>query len=272
MLAFAAPWCAKRARKGQRPRNASSRRCPSSIGGNHRGQDAAPPPGRRRPRVDRARGWRLLLPSSDGRVRPSGEVHMRRSDVRSSLARRSFLRDSAADWSRPARRWAQASTTMAQGTSGGAWQATRHTEDDWFDKIPGKHRTFLDRSRLAASARRCTSPRTSSPRARAVMASRAARSRSSSVCVMPRRRSRSPTRFGASTAHHARGSDPKTNAAAMKNLYNSADRRDETFDALIKLGVHFAVCDKSTQGLAGEPRAARPKESRTRSTRNCSRT
>ena len=45
--------------------------------------------------------------------------------------------------------------------------------------------------------------------------------------------------------------DPKTNATAMKNLYNSSDRRDEAFDALIKLGVHFAVCDKSTQGLAG---------------------
>jgi hypothetical protein len=45
--------------------------------------------------------------------------------------------------------------------------------------------------------------------------------------------------------------DPKTNAAAMKTLYDSADRRDETFDALIRLGVHFAVCDKSTQGLAG---------------------
>jgi intracellular sulfur oxidation DsrE/DsrF family protein len=34
-------------------------------------------------------------------------------------------------------------------------------------------------------------------------------------------------------------------------LNNSSDRRDEAFDALIKLGVHFAVCDKSTQGLAG---------------------
>src|SRR5437867_2291389 len=46
--------------------------------------------------------------------------------------------------------------------------------------------------------------------------------------------------------------DPKTNAVPTRNPYNSAEsRRDETFDALIKLGVHFAVCDKSTQGLAG---------------------
>jgi intracellular sulfur oxidation DsrE/DsrF family protein len=45
--------------------------------------------------------------------------------------------------------------------------------------------------------------------------------------------------------------DPKTNAAAMKNVYNSSDRRDEAFDALITLGVRFAICDKSTQGLAG---------------------
>src|SRR5262249_915688 len=45
--------------------------------------------------------------------------------------------------------------------------------------------------------------------------------------------------------------DPKTNAAATKNIYNAPDRRDEAFDALIKLGVHVAVCDRSTQGLAG---------------------
>jgi len=45
--------------------------------------------------------------------------------------------------------------------------------------------------------------------------------------------------------------DPKTNGASLKNPYNAESRRDETFDAMIKLGVHFAVCDKSTQGVAG---------------------
>jgi intracellular sulfur oxidation DsrE/DsrF family protein len=51
--------------------------------------------------------------------------------------------------------------------------------------------------------------------------------------------------------------DPKSHAPATVNVYNSIGHRgllsngDATFDALIKLGVHFAVCDKSTQGLAG---------------------
>ena len=70
---------------------------------------------------------------------------MQRSDVRSPFARRSFLsRLGGGLVAAGTALGASASTTMAQGTSGGAWQPTRHAEDDWFDKIPGKHRTFLD--------------------------------------------------------------------------------------------------------------------------------
>src|SRR6185295_9330698 len=58
------------------------------------------------------------------------------------------------------------------------------------------------------------------------------------------------SKYGASMPSQA--TDPKANTGPARNPYNSAElRRDETFDALIKLGVHFAVCDKSTQGLAG---------------------
>ena len=53
---------------------------------------------------------------------------------------------------------------------------------------------------------------------------------------------------------------------------NSPDRRDEAFDALIKLGVHFAVCDKSTQGLAAKPRAQNGRKVRRGLPGDCSRT
>jgi intracellular sulfur oxidation DsrE/DsrF family protein len=55
----------------------------------------------------------------------------------------------------------------------------------------------------------------------------------------------------------ARFTDPRSHAAAKINVYNSTEYRglltngDATIDSLIKLGVHFAVCDKSTQGIAG---------------------
>ena len=75
---------------------------------------------------------------------------MQRPDVRSPFARRSFLsRLGGSLVAAGTALGASASTALAQGTAGGAWQATRHAEDDWFDKIPGKHRTFLD----AVSAR-----------------------------------------------------------------------------------------------------------------------
>ena len=59
---------------------------------------------------------------------------MQRSDVRSPFARRSFLsRLGGGLVAAGTALGASASTALAQGTSGGAWQATRHPEDEWFD-------------------------------------------------------------------------------------------------------------------------------------------
>ena len=175
---------------------------------------------------------------------------MQRSDVRSPFARRSFLsRLGGGLVAAGTALGASASTALAQGTSGGGGRRRAMPRTIGSTRSRASTARFWTRSRLAASARRCTSPRTSSPRARAVMASRATRSRSSSACVMPRRRSRSPTRFGQVRRVTAGRSEDQRDSD--EEPYDSPDRRDETFDTLIKLGVHFAVCDKSTQGLAG---------------------
>src|SRR5262245_20019085 len=75
---------------------------------------------------------------------------MQRSDNRSFSARRSFLSRLGNGFAAVgAALGAGTATALAQGSSSGEWQPARHSEDDWFDKIPGKHRTFLD----AVSAR-----------------------------------------------------------------------------------------------------------------------
>ena len=69
---------------------------------------------------------------------------MRRSDF-FPVARRSFLSRLGAGLAAVgAAVGIDSSTATAQGSSAGRWQAARHGEDDWFDKIPGKHRTILD--------------------------------------------------------------------------------------------------------------------------------
>jgi intracellular sulfur oxidation DsrE/DsrF family protein len=176
---------------------------------------------------------------------------MQRSDLQSPFARRSFLsRLGGGLVAAGTALGASASTALAQGTSGGAWQATRHAEDDWFDKIPGKHRTFLDAvsahgvgEALHFASNIITTSKSgyglqSNEVAIVVCLRHAATAFAFTDAIW--------TKYGASLPP-----EPKTNATAMKNFYNSSDRRDETFDALIKLGVHFAICDKSTQGLAG---------------------
>jgi intracellular sulfur oxidation DsrE/DsrF family protein len=176
---------------------------------------------------------------------------MQRSDNRSFSARRSFLSRLGAGFAAVgATLGAGTATVLAQGSSSGGWQPARHSEDEWFDKIPGKHRTFLDAvsahgvgEALHFASNIFTTSKSgygleSGEVAIVVCLRHAATAFAFNDAIW--------SKYGASLP-----SDPKTNATAMKNPYNSPDRRDETFDALIKLGVHFAVCDKSTQGLAG---------------------
>jgi intracellular sulfur oxidation DsrE/DsrF family protein len=176
---------------------------------------------------------------------------MQRSDNRSFSARRSFLSRLGGGFAAVgAALGAGTATALAQGSSSGGWQPARHAEDEWFDKIPGKHRTFLD----AVSARGVGEALHFASNIFTTSKSGYGLETSEIAIVVCLRHG--ATAFAFNDAIWSKYSaslppDPKTNAAAMKNSYNSPDRRDETFDALIKLGVHFAVCDKSTQGLAG---------------------
>ena len=70
---------------------------------------------------------------------------MHRPDVSLPFARRSFLsRLGTGLAALGAALGADTASTYAQGAPDRQWQAARHTEDDWFDKLPGKHRMILD--------------------------------------------------------------------------------------------------------------------------------
>jgi intracellular sulfur oxidation DsrE/DsrF family protein len=179
---------------------------------------------------------------------------MRRSDNRSFSARRSFLSRLGSGFAAVgAALGAGTTTALAQGSSRGGWQPVRHAEDEWFDKIPGKHRTFLD----AVSARGVGEALHFASNIVTTSKSGYGLDNRDVAIVVCLRHAATVfafndaiwSKYGASISSQA--TDPKTDPAPTRNPYNSAEsRRDETFDALITLGVHFAVCDKSTHGLA----------------------
>jgi hypothetical protein len=180
---------------------------------------------------------------------------MQRSDNRSFSARRSFLSRLGGGFALVgAAVGANTVTALAQGSSSGTWQPARHPEDEWFDRIPGKHRTFLDvvsahgvGEALHFASNIFTTSKSgygleNGEVAIVVCLRHAATAFAFNDAIWGK--------YGASMSSPT--TDPKATTPPTKNPYNLAEsRHDETFDALIKLGVHFAVCDKSTQGLAG---------------------
>ena len=180
---------------------------------------------------------------------------MQRSDNRSFSARRSFLSRLGGGFAVVgAALGTGTATTLAQGSSIGGWQPARHAEDEWYDKIPGKHRTFLDvvSAHGVGEALHFASNIFTTSKS-------GYRLENNEVAIVVCLRHAATafafndafwSKYGASLP--SQPIDPKADAATpTRNPYNAESRRDETFDALIKLGVHFAVCDKSSQGLAG---------------------
>lgn len=181
---------------------------------------------------------------------------MQGSDSRVPFARRSFLsRLGSGVAAFGAAFGAHSVTARAQTAAPGAWQPTRHPQDQWFDNIPGKHRMFLD----AISAHGVGEALHFASNIFTTSKSGYGLETGELAIVVCLRHGATAfafndaiwSKYGEALSEQTKVTDPKTNAASMKNPYNAESRRDETFDAMIKLGVHFAVCDKSTQGLAG---------------------
>src|SRR6516164_5332770 len=69
---------------------------------------------------------------------------MTQNRFHSALARRAFLTRLGAGVSMLGATAAIAPSAGAQSASSERWQPARHELDDWYDKIPGKHRFVFD--------------------------------------------------------------------------------------------------------------------------------
>ena len=186
---------------------------------------------------------------------------MQRSDVRFPFARRSFLSRLGTGLAAVgAALGADTSDVMAQGPSEGRWQPARHAEDDWLDRMRGKHRTILDAVSAQgvgdalhfASNIFTTSKRgyglDSADLGVVICLRHAATAFAFNDAIW--------AKYSAPLSARTKFTDPKSHGPAVVNVYNSTEYRGmlshgaTTFDVLIKEGVHFAVCDQSTHGLA----------------------
>src|SRR3954451_5023775 len=183
-------------------------------------------------------------------------------DVSLPFARRSFLaRLGTGLATLGAALGAGTTATYAQGASDRQWQPARHAEDDWFDKLPGKHRMILD----AVSGQGAGDALHFASNVLTTSKSGYGLDSGDLAVVICLRHGATAVAFtdpmwakySAPMSARAKLNDPKTHAPAVVNVYNSTElggllpNGSATIDALIKQGVHFAVCDQSTHGYAG---------------------
>lgn len=186
------------------------------------------------------------------------------SERRSQLARRSFLAKAGAGAAAVgAAMGAGSSRLAAQSASpdGARWQPARHAEDDWFDRVPGKHRFFFDTTSadgLGMALRFAGNYFTANKDGYGLEAGDLALV----ICARHQATAFAYTdamwaKYGKPLAERIGFADPKTKAAPSVNVYQasgygtSLTNSGTTLDALIKRGVHLAVCQLSTRANAG---------------------
>ena len=155
------------------------------------------------------------------------------------------------------------STASAQTRSSGEagqFRPARYDQDDWLDRVPGKHRFVFDTMTVAGLGEGL-----------AFMTNYFNASRNgyglqdediAAVIVM--RHLATPfayneamwAKYGVQITQRTRFNDPKTNQPPKINLYNATDygpqlsNRGNTLEGLLKRGVHLAVCQLSTRAYS----------------------
>ena len=149
----------------------------------------------------------------------------------------------------------------AQSVTEGRWQASRHEQDDWMDKVPGKHRFIFDTIAPDAFGMALLF---SNNYFIANQDGYGLQNSDLAVVIVARHNS-TPfafndamwAKYGVPIAQRAGFSDPKTKQAPTTNLYNALDygpalaNRGTTVDSMLKRGVHLAVCRMATRAYAG---------------------
>jgi hypothetical protein len=151
---------------------------------------------------------------------------------------------------------------LAQAQSGTRFQPARHTQDDWMDAVPGKHRLYLDA---------LTGPGAGEALLFAGNFMNANKSGynladADNAIIICMRHFATPfvwndgiwAKYGEAFTGLTKLNDPKTGKAPTINLYQKTEygmqltNLGTTLDAVMKRGVQIAVCDFATHFIAGE--------------------
>jgi len=154
-----------------------------------------------------------------------------------------------------------AATLQAQSTGRGRPQPTRYAQDDWFDRLPGRHRLLLDTttangfgSALLYANNFFNSSQTGY----------GLKDSDSAVVIVVRHfatmfayNDAIWTKYGVPLSQRINFTDPQTQQPAKINVYNSLSHGaalpslGNTLDAVLKRGVHLAVCQTATRLFVG---------------------
>ena len=142
----------------------------------------------------------------------------------------------------------------------GRFQPARHSQDDWFDAVPGKHRTFIDTATPAGAAAGLLFANNLY-----VGNARGYQLKEADVAVVVCLRHLATAfafndaiwaKYGQALSDAVQFTDPKTGRAPTVNLFDAAGygmlpSGGITISSVVKRGTHFAVCDMATNRLAG---------------------
>ena len=182
--------------------------------------------------------------------------------VESTKARRNFLtRLSVGVVALDATLAGRDAIAQTPAPGGPGWQPARHTQDEWLDQIPGKHRFVFDSTSASGLGNVLLYVNNT------FLANQSGYGLGNGdlAVVIVVRHNSTPfaygdgvwSQYGAIMAEASAFEDPKTKKWAAANLFNAAGYGTAlpnfgvTVDSLVKRGVHFAVCQMATRRLAG---------------------
>jgi hypothetical protein len=140
------------------------------------------------------------------------------------------------------------------------FQPARHSQDEWLDAIPGKHRNFIDCASAAAAGAGllfANNIYTGNVRGYSLKEADVA------VVVCLRHLATAFAfndvvwaKYGQALSDAVQFTDPKTGRAPSINLFDASGYGElpsggVTISSVVKRGAHFAVCDMATNRLAG---------------------
>ena len=178
------------------------------------------------------------------------------------VARRSFLAHLGAGISVAGVSLAAGAPQAAaqSSTAGSRFQPPRHTQDDWMDQLPGKHRLVFD----ATEAPNFGAALLYANNFFVASESGYGLKDADTAVIVIARHFATPfaykdtmwAKYGAMLAGVTKLNDPKTKQPPTLNVYNTAGYDDlpslgTTVDTVVKRGVHFGVCQMATTFFSG---------------------